>query len=138
RMFMMPAGGGRSLLDVVSRADVQNDLHLDLRQRNAVNDLTQAKGGPVRVTARVDSNNPGDSPEDQIKKQLDSQYGGIEGKLKELLKPEQFKRLLELDVQWRGLVALGDPKVAERVQLTPPHRSEIANLVNLYQRERMQ
>ena len=31
-----------------------------------------------------------------------------------------------------------DPKVAERVQLMPPHRGEITNIVNLYQRERMQ
>src|SRR5688572_16505063 len=117
-MFMMPSGGGRSLLDVISRNDVQNELRLDLRQRNTVTELTQANGGPVRVQARVESSSEA-SPEEQIRKQLDSQFGGVEGKLKELLKPEQFKRLLELDAQWRGPVALGDPKVAERAQLTP-------------------
>jgi hypothetical protein len=136
-MFMMPSGGGRSLIDIASRTDVQNELRLDLRQRNAIADLSQARGGPIRVEARVQS--PTDaSPEEQIRKQLESQFGGIEGKLKELLKPEQFKRLLELDVQWRGAVSLGDPKVSERVQLTPPHRSEISRIVQEYQRERMQ
>ena len=136
-MFMMPTGTGRSLLDVISRNDVQNELKLDLRQRNTVGELTQAKGGPVRIQARVESSSDA-SPEEQIKKQLDAQFGGIEGKLKELLKPEQFDRLLALDVQWRGPVALGDPKVADRAQLTPAHRREITEIVSAYQRERMQ
>jgi hypothetical protein len=133
---MMPIGGGRSLLDIISRADVQNELRLDLRQRNAVADINQSKGGPVRVQARVESGNPGESPEEQVRKQLASQFGGIEEKLKSILKPEQFKRLLELDAQWRGPVALGDSRVAELAQLTPPHRAEINAIVNEYQRER--
>ena len=137
-VFMIPGGDGRSLLDVVSRIDVQNEIRLTLRQRNAVGELTQSKGGPVRVTARVDSSTPGETPEEQIKKQLDSQYGGIEGRLKELLKPDQFNRLLELDAQFRGPIALGDRRVADRAQLSAAHNREIAQIVTDYQRRRMQ
>ena len=135
--FVKPPDTVLSLLDLIGRTDVQNELRLDLRQRNAVGELSLVRGAPIRAAARLNSPS-GESLEEQIRKQVDRQFDGIEAKVRDLLKPDQFKRLLELDAQWRGPVALGDARVAERVQLTAAHRSEIARIVGDYQRQRSQ
>jgi hypothetical protein len=55
-------------------------------------------------------------------------------KIKEVLTPAQYVRLLQLDLQKRGPFALGDPAVAEQVQIEAAKRASIAAVASDAQR----
>ena len=61
-----------------------------------------------------------------------------EKKAREILRPEQWERLQQLDLQWRGPLALAEPKLAERFQLTADQKSKMLGLNNEYQQQRQQ
>ena len=58
----------------------------------------------------------------------------LDKKAQEVLKPEQIKRLKELDLQWRGPLALADPKVAEQFNLTADQKTQIAAILADYRK----
>ncbi len=53
----------------------------------------------------------------------------MDKKVEAILTPDQAKRLHELDLQWRGPLAMADPKVADAVQLTPEQHNKIMAVV---------
>lgn len=135
-------GSQRRLLE---RGDVQNHLRLTVRQKKelglaplppggkARSKPGEAKAAPLRIEVDVKS-----SPEERqqslqelserVRAQVEASHSASEAKIKEVLTPEQLKRLAELDLQFRGPLALGEPKVVEEVKLAAEKRAPIAAL----------
>jgi Spy/CpxP family protein refolding chaperone len=53
---------------------------------------------------------------------------GIQNKLREILTPEQLKRLHEIGLQLRGPMALADPQVLEQLNFTDEQRQKLAEI----------
>ena len=67
---------------------------------------------------------------------LDTFTRDMNAKAQEVLKPEQMKRLRELDLQYRGPLALSESKLAEKLDLTQEQKTKIAALLTEYQTQR--
>jgi len=52
--------------------------------------------------------------------------------LSNILTPAQATRLHQLDLQWRGVLAIADPKVNEELQASQEHAKAITDLVTEY------
>jgi Spy/CpxP family protein refolding chaperone len=61
----------------------------------------------------------------------------MEKKVEKILSPKQMKRLLELDLQWRGPLAMSDKEVADKVDLSPEQRAEVEKLLQEYRQAQM-
>lgn len=127
--------GGNSLLPLLKRGDVQNGISLTLKQKNELADLLVGNK-PVQITARVESATPLSEEErnKKIREQIEAQLNGPEEKIKAILKPEQYDRLVQIQYQWKGLLLLMNQKVSERMKITPDHRSEIMKINAEYQK----
>ncbi len=149
------------VMELIYRPDVRTEIHLTLKQRNALDQYrdqsrqaVQAKmqqmfqdlglrNRPNRQTAAQ----PGDpaaqadqaaqQQQQQVFQQFQDQRMQLQNQVNkgafELLKPEQAKRLHELDLQWRGVLSNADAKVAEEVQVSQEHRTAVMALVTDYQ-----
>jgi hypothetical protein len=123
-------GMGSSLIQLALRSEVQNELGMSLPQRNAVAELDPRKNMPTRPARQREQRFEGGDQD--IQRHLDStviaQRNAGDEKLKSILKPEQMKRLLQLDLQWRGPLAMADPRVAERLDIASAHRTKINDI----------
>ncbi len=130
---MMSFGGGSNLLQPLRRDEVQSHLHLTAKQKLELEDLL--KNSPrtrVSVTANSQDANDPESIKRQIEDQLAKQRTSLDDRIKAVLKPEQYSRLRELALQWRGLLSLGDSTVAEALKISPQHRSDINHIMGDY------
>src|SRR5207237_9800278 len=70
---------------------------------------------------------------EQMRAQIEAQRAEaqqkVESGLAEILRPDQAKRLHQLDLQWRSALALADPKVAEETQGSQGHGAVVAGVV---------
>ncbi|MCX6360895.1 MAG: hypothetical protein NT029_13875 [Armatimonadetes bacterium] len=127
--------GGSSLMTLVRRPDVQRHLEVSMNQRAKLEETT-VKPQAIRVSVQGgDGANQADTQrkiEDQIKAQL----GDRDAKLKEVLRPEQYQRLVQLDRQWRGPLSLADADVAAAAGVGAEARSRIAAISGEYEREK--
>ncbi len=136
-------------MQLLNRADVQNDIHLDLKQKQALQDTeTQAMSDwrqqrqqmfqSMRQNRGQDQTAPQDRTQrrQQMREQMQQQQTAfqtqLQGKVDQILRPDQVRRLHELDLQWRGPLAVADPKVADELQISQEHRAVIATLANDY------
>jgi hypothetical protein len=124
--------GGNTLVPLLRRSDVQSGIALSLRQKQQ---LAEILNSPQRITINMVNNGNLDEEarKKEMEKQVAAQLGGPEEKVKALLKPDQFERLQELLLQWKGPLILGDAKSADRLKLSPESRTDIAKAVNEYQ-----
>lgn len=122
---------------VLRRMEVQNHLRLTLLQKQA---LAEMLSDPSRAAVRfnIRSEGPPDQKrlEENLKQQVEEHQKGIQDQLAQILRPEQMVRLSELSLQWRGAMALNDPKVAEQIGLKAEQRAQVARIVAEYQQER--
>ncbi len=126
------AGGGLSSL--IRRSDVQGALRLGMRQRAALDELfREGTPGRVMVSVRADQGSSPDSLQQQVDEQLRAQLGDHDAKIRAILTAEQWDRLNQLDLQWRGPLAMADTQVAERLKLSRESRNEIAPIAAQYQ-----
>ena len=58
----------------------------------------------------------------------------VDKKIETVLRKEQVVRLRQLDLQWRGPLALSDKKVADRFNLTPEQRTKVGTLMTEYKK----
>jgi hypothetical protein len=140
-----PAHG--SLMSLLDRNDVKNEVGIDARQRDALNDLKQKSRAELMDKIRTDVQNIRDktrnlSPEERRaemqKMQSDRQdafsayQSDLDKRVEALLRPSQVKRLHELDLQWRGPLAMVDPSLADKVGLDPDQRAKVNQLYQEY------
>ncbi len=124
---------GASLTALLRRADVQNGLKLGIRQRNELSDIL-AQPSQMRVAVTLsgsDANDPG-SAQRQADEQIRAQLGDHDARIKAVLTAEQWDRLQQLSLQWRGPLAMAEPEVAQQVRLSAEHRSEVARIAAEY------
>jgi len=160
-MMMGGPGGFRMVEPTVSntsqlikRPDVQTELVLSGRQREQLVEVQQ--GMVTDMSKRVRENMPdfrklrNMSPEDrqveQEKMRQQAQDGvqsamsgatsEMDKKLMTILSPGQMKRLRELDLQWRGTLAVGDKTVGEKFAFTSEQTQQVQQLLGEYTKER--
>jgi hypothetical protein len=152
--FGGPLGGSPIMSDpmgLLMRPEVQNEIHLDLKQKNAIADLMDQSQADRQQRMRqtlqgIDRRGLGNlSPEERQQRMAEIQaqmqaamnvfQGELNDKIKTILKPDQITRLHQLDLQRRGPLSMADPKVAEEVKLTPEHRTEVGKIFNQHQQE---
>jgi len=130
---------------IVYRVEVQNALGLDLKQKLALDDLKnvqaqnqQKMGSELRGLVQSVIGQPQNlTPEvrQQKTQELTEKVQGIaqgfqsdlEKRVDAILTPRQRKRLSELDLRWRGPMALVDPTVAEQAKLGEPDKKKAAD-----------
>jgi len=133
-------------MGLLVRPDVQSEIRLSLKQRRALAALQEEAQMAMRerIAANFQDlrNLPPEERRQRIQErrnalpaQISAFQGELSQKVKEILKEEQIQRLHELDLQYRGPLALADPQVAEGVKLSSESRSEIANIAAEYQQE---
>jgi hypothetical protein len=129
-------GGASNPMGLLMRSEVQKDLHLSLKQKNALSQvLGESRAEAEQRIVQVMQNRRRMSREErmaamqQARAQMPGYVGELPGNVKAILKPEQLDRLHQLDLQWRGPLALADPKVAQEAKTTPEHRSQIGVIV---------
>lgn len=147
--FVGQAGGGidpthSSAMQILQRNDVRNEIGLDLKQQNALDDLRTKSQQEFQATMRTSvqesikalQNVPQDQQQTQIQDRMDqfattlqTFQGDLDKRTEAILRPKQVKRLRELDRRWRGPMALSDPKVAEALKLTAEQTGKVSPLL---------
>lgn len=130
---------------LLRREDVQNELYLYSLQREFLTEFVNQT--PGQIAARSIQYMPpvkyvditklseeerkqwvaeiGQRAAAQTKKFVEDERREVES----VLRPEQKKRLHELDLQWRGILALADSRVADEINLSAENRKKIAETV---------
>lgn len=125
------AGSGpRTLL---RRADVQSHLHLNMHQKAQLNEMWKSPE-QMRVALTFsgqDAPDP-DAARRQAEEQIRAQLGDRDAAIKAILTSEQWDRLTQLDLQWRGVLALADPQVAKLVELSSESQVEVVRIAAAY------
>ena len=138
---------------LLQRADVKTEILLSQRQDEQL--TAEQKKGIQQLQEKIKSNLPdfsafGGLSEEDMKAKIEelktkikdvaetgvaAMSDDIEKKAQETLRPEQLKRLSELDLQWRGPLALADKKVGDKFTLAPEQNAKIAALLAEYQKQ---
>jgi hypothetical protein len=135
-------------MNLVQRPDVQQHLQLSFKQKQALADLQSNARQEFMQKMRENFQNlrnltPQQRREQsqqlgqQMREAVTNFTGELDKKAEAILTPAQQKRLRELDLQWRGPLALGDPKLAEEMQLTPQQRSSVNTTVQEFRQTQM-
>ena len=148
------------VMELIYRPEVQTELHLTLKQKNAltqyqteaqqaVRDKMQQmfqnmglgrrgqRGGGQNQDPNA-QNDPAAQQQQrqqqmqQIQEQRQQIQDQVNKGLFEIINQDQAKRLHELDLQWRGPLSIAEQKVAEEVQVSQEHKNAVNNLVNDY------
>lgn len=142
---------------LMTHIEVQTELRLDLRQKNALSELQNQSQADMRQRMqqvfqdqRQNFQDLRNLPADQrrqrmqeIQQQIQPQVqaamnayqGEIDERVKKILTPAQVTRLHQLDLQKRGILSLGDPKVADEIKIASETRSEISKTVTEWQQQ---
>lgn len=133
--------------ELLKRKDVQNELGLDANQKEALAKIfSQSQQIVVRpvVTYRDIS-----SLSSEERKQLNAEIGRQAAQqavkfmneqrreVEEILRPDQRERLTELDLQWRGILALGNKSLSDRLGVSPAHHQCIAEILADFEVKRL-
>ncbi len=126
-------------MSLLMRQEVQSEIHLDLRQRAALQELQGT--APQQIREQMQQNLQGLqnlTPEQRqakmqeltatIRAQVQQFQGELTKKVEEILRPNQVTRLHELDLQFRGPLALADQRVADEVKISSEHRIAIVRI----------
>jgi len=132
---------------LMAHKEVGTEIGLDDHQREALADL-QAKShdeilSRMRAAAAGNPEEANETPEEhraQFQQRMAQQRAYMESfpaemakRAEGVLKSAQVKRLRELDLQWRGPLALADPKVADALKLSSEQRDKVAAVLRDYQ-----
>jgi hypothetical protein len=125
--------GVNDLIPIVKRGDVQSALHMDLKQKTALDELfTNGKTGvKINLTSTEPMSN--EDRMKQVKDQFAAQMGSNDQKVKGILRPDQYERAQQLQLQWKGAIILGEQRVADRLKISREHQAAISGVVAEYQ-----
>jgi hypothetical protein len=139
-----PAGSySRELL---KRLDVQTELGLDTHQKGALAKFFSKSYVEVPLVSMFrDISRLSDEERKQWRAEVHRQAAEVAAKImkenrrqmEEILRPDQRKRLIELDLQWRGILALGDRNLSESLEVSPAHHQRIAKIVAEFEVKRV-
>ena len=142
---------GRSyLLPLLKREDVQAQLFLSPRQREALDALEKKQQTELQQQIKLTALPPigelaGKSKEElsamfteravKMREDMQALSSDRDKKMAAIVTPTQWSRLKELDLQWRGPLAMGVKEVAEQAKLTPSQTPAVAGLLKEYRQE---
>jgi hypothetical protein len=125
--------------ELLKRKDVQKELGLDDQQKDALAKLLSRSQVPIVVRPRIHSDISRLSDEErkqgsaEISRQSAEQAAHFveqrRREVDEILRPDQRKRLTEIDLQWRGILALGEQTLSERLGVSPAHQQRIDEIL---------
>lgn len=139
---------------LLKRKDVYSELSMSSKQREALDALETKSRDEIGQTLQKSmqemraqmQQRGGGQPQTREERMAQMQARGqqmmltmntamdeIEKKSEALLTPGQRRRVHELDLQWRGPLALSETSVADQLDLTPEQRGEVAKLLQDYQ-----
>lgn len=141
-----------------ARTDVRSELHLDIKQKAALDELMDSSRNEMRERMRKQFQSPEldairKLPQEeqrarmqefmqanraQMMAEQQAWQGELTEKVKAILRPTQIKRMGELDLQYRGVFALTDQKIAEQAKITQEHQGDIAKLYGDFQSSQQQ
>lgn len=142
--------GKSYLLPLLKREDVQAQLFLSPRQREALDALEKGQQQALQQQLQQSAlPKPGEiagkSKEElrafftervtKMREDMQALNSDRDKKMTAILTPTQAVRLKELDFQWRGPLAMGVKNVAEQVKLTPQQTPVVTDLLKKYQQE---
>lgn len=149
QMFFDPAVSHES--ELLRRTDVRRELMLSGRQQEQLNDVLQKSQADMAQQRREafqqmrqqrQQSGPNLDPQDrqayrqQMQEQMQAQMATIQAsqdkQLEAVLTSGQVARLHQLDLQWRGAMALSDPKLADKVGLEPDQRTQITQILQSF------
>jgi len=129
-------------LMLIQRDDVRSELVISAKQREQMDQEQQKAREEMRNNRPDFSQFQNLSPEErrakmeefrnQMQTQMRTFNDQMTAKIEAVLTPAQQKRLGELDLQWRGPLALADDKVSALVRLTPDQQRQVGNILNEY------
>lgn len=130
----------RNTAGLLLRNDVRTELVLSAKQREEVEAIEKGeKAAPPKPLKFEFSSHDGGSPEEmrekvenQMREIMSSTMDDRNKKAETALRAEQVKRISELDLQWRGPLALVDSKLAEEFQLTAEQRQKVQEYYREY------
>lgn len=134
--------------ELLKRVDVQKELGLDEQQKEGLTKAIRDSYLPIIVVPII---NPQDilKLSDEERKQFSAEVGR-EGarqvayvrnerqrEVEAILRPDQQKRLTEIDLQWRGVLALSDESLSERLGVSSEHQEYIKAILAKFFSERL-
>jgi hypothetical protein len=127
-----PRGGGMGMRMglgmLIGNESVQKELKLDEAQTSKAKEL--AEESMAKMRENFESVRDLEGPERMQKMQeLNRELNAsVEKSAEAFLKPEQLKRLSQIELQQRGAMAFLDPKVQEKLKITDDQKSSIESI----------
>jgi hypothetical protein len=130
---------------LLKRTDVQNELGIDANQKESLAKVLSESNAPAIVRTYPDMSRLSDDERKQWQAEINRQANKdiaflmnehrreVEG----VLRPDQRKRLTELDLQWRGILALVDQSLSDELRILPSHYKAIEQIVNAFEVKRI-
>lgn len=148
--------GASSVRTLLKRDDVKTEIALSQRQSEQLEEIA----GKAQAEARQKSQGNLPDPaaalgslkdlsdeernakmQEMAQKQREARQANesaisaeVDDKVETVLRKEQVARLHQLDLQWRGPLALSDKKVADRFNLTQEQRGKLTALLSEYRK----
>lgn len=131
--------------ELLKRTDVQNELGIDANQKAALAKALNQSNMRSIVRTYPDLSRMSDEERKQWQAQINRQankdvaflMNQQRREVDEALRPEQRKRLTELDLQWRGILALVDQGLSDELGILPSHYKAIEQIVNVFEVRRI-
>lgn len=123
--------------ELLKRTDVQNELGIDANQKEALAKVLCESNTREIVRTYPDISRLSDAERKQwqaeINRQANKDAAFLMNKqrraVEEILHPDQRIRLKELDLQWRGILALVDRSLSDELGILPDHYKVIEQIV---------
>jgi primosomal protein N' len=119
-------GGPMDPAMVILQAPVQEEIKANETQKAELQKIQEKFRGSMRE-AFQSAGGDREKVQEAMKSLSESTKKEIE-KVKETLKPEQTKRLHQLEIQFAGIRAFNEPKVLEELKLNDKQKSEIKEI----------
>ena len=131
--------------ELLRRADVQNELGIDANQKQALAKALSESNTRTIVRTYPDKSRMSDEERKQWQAEINRQANKDAAlimneqrrEVEAALRPDQRKRLRELDLQWRGIMALFDRELSEELGILPSHYKVIEQIVNDFEVKRI-
>ena len=137
-----------NLMGLLQRNDVGRTLLIDARQREQIAELqkqsTSEMGQKMRAQFQELQKLTKDMTPEERRTHMQNNAGGAfqdmfsalqeiqEKKLLPILGSTKLKRLKEIDLQWRGPLAIGDKRVSDQLQLDQDQMTQMSALMQEY------
>lgn len=134
--------------ELLKRADVQDELGLDTKQREALAKVLSQFELPIIVWPagqNLDVSKLSDTERERWRakisrdaaEQTAAVMNGRQREMEQVLRIEQRQRLTEIDLQWRGILALVDQRLSDAVGIVPSHYNVIQRIVGDFEVKRI-